>query len=111
MGRSARTTALRLANALAKREGEHVRIFLMADAVGCAVAGQGTPNGYYNMERDLSAAARHGAEIGLCGTCMDARGVGEGALGEGRAPLKPRGARGLDAVGGQDRQLLNAPAL
>lgn len=74
---------LRLANALAKREGEYVRIFLMADAVGCAVAGQRTPNGYYNMERLLSAAARHGAEIGLCGSCMDARAVREGALVEG----------------------------
>jgi uncharacterized protein involved in oxidation of intracellular sulfur len=74
---------LRLAHALAKREGEQVRIFLMADAVGCAVSDQRTPNGYYNLERLLSAAARHGAEIGLCGTCMDARGVGEGALVEG----------------------------
>ena len=74
---------LRLANALAKREGERVRVFLMADAVGCAVAGQRTPNGYYNLERLLSAAARHGAEIGLCGSCMDARGVDEGALVEG----------------------------
>jgi uncharacterized protein involved in oxidation of intracellular sulfur len=23
----------------------------------------------------LTSAARHGAEIGLCGTCMDARGI------------------------------------
>jgi uncharacterized protein involved in oxidation of intracellular sulfur len=74
---------LRLGNALAKREGEQVRVFLMADAVGCAIAGQRTPNGYYNLERLLSAAARHGAEIGLCGSCMDARGVDEGALVEG----------------------------
>jgi uncharacterized protein involved in oxidation of intracellular sulfur len=74
---------LRLANALAKRDGERVRVFLMADAVGCAVTGQRTPNGYYNLERLLSAAARHGAEIGLCGSCMDARGLDEGALVEG----------------------------
>lgn len=74
---------LRLANALAKREGEQVRVFLMADAVGCAVAGQRTPNGYYNLERLLSAVARHGAEIGLCGSCMDARGVDEEGLVEG----------------------------
>jgi uncharacterized protein involved in oxidation of intracellular sulfur len=44
------------------------------------VAGQRTPNGYYNLEWLLSAAARHGAEIGLCGSCMDARGVDDGAL-------------------------------
>jgi uncharacterized protein involved in oxidation of intracellular sulfur len=74
---------LRLAHALAKREREHVRIFLMADAVGCARAGQQTPNGYYNVERLLSSAARRGAEIGLCGTCMDARGIGEAEIVEG----------------------------
>jgi len=32
--------ALRLAAALAAREGQNVRMFLMADAVGCAKAGQ-----------------------------------------------------------------------
>ncbi len=32
--------ALRLAAALAAREGHNVRMFLMADAVGCAKAGQ-----------------------------------------------------------------------
>jgi uncharacterized protein involved in oxidation of intracellular sulfur len=74
---------LRLANALAKREGEEVRVFLIADAVGCAVAGQRTPSGYYNLGRLLSAVARRGAEIGLCASCMDARGVDEGALVEG----------------------------
>jgi len=31
---------LRLAHALAKRDGEEVRIFLLADAVTCALAGQ-----------------------------------------------------------------------
>jgi uncharacterized protein involved in oxidation of intracellular sulfur len=66
---------LRLAHALAKREGEEVRVFLMADAVGCALAGQATPNGYYNLERMLRSTIRHGAEVGLCGTCMDARGI------------------------------------
>jgi uncharacterized protein involved in oxidation of intracellular sulfur len=71
---------LRLAHAIAKREGEDVRVFLLGDAVGCAVAGQTTPNGYYNLERLLRAALRHGAEIGLCGTCMDARGVREDQL-------------------------------
>jgi uncharacterized protein involved in oxidation of intracellular sulfur len=66
---------LRLAHALAKRDGVRVRIFLLADAVTCAVAGQRTPNGYYNLERMLNAALQRGAEVGLCGTCMDARGI------------------------------------
>jgi|SRR5579859_1123122 len=74
---------LRLANALAKCEGEEVRIFLLADAVGCALAGQQTPNGYYNLERLLGSAIRHGATIGLCGTCIDARAVAEDQLIEG----------------------------
>jgi uncharacterized protein involved in oxidation of intracellular sulfur len=74
---------LRLAHALAKRPGEEVRIFLLADAVTCAIAGQQTPNGYYNLERMLGAALHHGAEIGLCGTCMDARAIREDQLVDG----------------------------
>lgn len=33
------------------------------------------PNGYYHLVRMVTSAARHGAEVALCGTCMDARGV------------------------------------
>jgi uncharacterized protein involved in oxidation of intracellular sulfur len=68
---------LRLAHALAKRDGEEVRVFLLGDSVTCALAGQKTPNGYYNLERMLAAAIERGAKVGLCGTCMDARAVGE----------------------------------
>jgi uncharacterized protein involved in oxidation of intracellular sulfur len=75
--------ALRLARTLAKRDDVAVRIFLMGDAVGCAVAGQALPNGYYNLERMLGSAFRRGAEIGLCGTCMDARGIAESHLVQG----------------------------
>lgn len=74
---------LRLANALSKRDGEEVKVFLLGDAVGCAAAGQTTPNGYYNLERLLGAAIGHGAAVGLCGTCMDARGLAEPAIVEG----------------------------
>jgi uncharacterized protein involved in oxidation of intracellular sulfur len=42
---------LRLALSLIKRDGEEVRVFMLADAVTCALAGQKTPNGYYNLER------------------------------------------------------------
>ena len=46
--------ALRLAHALAKKEPTvEVAIFLMADAVIAAMAGQKTPDGYYNIERML----------------------------------------------------------
>ena len=74
---------LRLAHALAKREDEQVRVFLLADAVACARAGQQTPNGYYNLERMLAAAVCQGVQVGLCGTCMDARAIREEQLVEG----------------------------
>ncbi len=75
--------ALRLAGALSKREGEEVRVFLMGDAAACARAGQKVPTGYYNVEVMLGAVARHGGAIGVCGTCMDARGLAAEALTEG----------------------------
>ena len=74
---------LRLAGSLAKRDGTEVRIFLMAAAVGCAIAGQVLPNGYYHLDRMLMSALRHGAEVGCCGTCMDARAVDDDELVEG----------------------------
>jgi len=67
--------ALRLATSLAGTEGTNVSMFFIGDAVTCAVAGQTTPQGYYNIERMLKSAARKGATIGLCGSCMDARGI------------------------------------
>jgi uncharacterized protein involved in oxidation of intracellular sulfur len=74
---------LRLAHSLAKREGEEVRVLLLADAVGCAVAGQGTPDGYYNLERMVAAAIHRDVQVGLCGTCMDARAIREEPLVDG----------------------------
>ncbi len=74
---------LRLAYALAKRAEAEVRVFLLADAVGCAVAGQRVPEGYYHLGRMIEALGRRGAEIGLCGTCMDARGLRDGQLVDG----------------------------
>ena len=50
-------------------------MFLMGDAVTCAVAGQKTPDGYYTLDRTLKSFARHGGKIACCGTCMDARGL------------------------------------
>lgn len=74
---------LRLAGAAAKRDGETVRVFLMGDAAACAKRGQKTPDGYYNLERMLKAVTVRGGEIGVCGTCMDARGITESELAEG----------------------------
>jgi len=66
---------LRLAGSLAKRDGEQVRVFLIGDAASCAKAGQKVPQGYYNIEVMLRSVTRRGGEVGVCGTCMDARGV------------------------------------
>jgi uncharacterized protein involved in oxidation of intracellular sulfur len=74
--------ALRLAGALASREGQAVRLFLLADAVTCAKSGQKVPEGYYNVQLMLGKVARKG-EVALCGTCMDARGLREDELIEG----------------------------
>lgn len=74
--------ALRLAGTLATREGQSVRLFLMADAVGCAKSGQKVPEGYYNVQLMLGKVLRKG-EVGLCGTCMDARGLRDDELIEG----------------------------
>lgn len=74
--------ALRLASTLAAREGQQVRLFLMADAVTCAKSGQKVPEGYYNVQLMLGKVLRKG-EVGLCGTCMDARGLRDDDLIEG----------------------------
>jgi|ERR1700674_2381976 uncharacterized protein involved in oxidation of intracellular sulfur len=74
---------LRLASALAKVEGINVSVFLMGDAACCAMAGQTTPSGYYNLERMLKLLAAKAAKIGVCGSCMDARGIKPEMLVEG----------------------------
>ena len=55
---------LRLAKALAGK-GAEVDVFLMADAVACAKAGQKVPPGYYNLELMVKSVARRG-EVLLC---------------------------------------------
>jgi uncharacterized protein involved in oxidation of intracellular sulfur len=76
--------ALRLANQLGKdHETDEVRIFLITDAVGCAIANQLTPNGYYNIERMLKLALNKGAKVKICGSCADARGLKNIPLVEG----------------------------
>lgn len=74
---------LRLATALMKSEGTSVSVFLIGDAAPCALAGQVTPAGYYNLERMLKILKSKGAQIGVCGTCMDGRGIKAEMLTEG----------------------------
>ncbi len=76
--------ALRMAMAIQKRPGENeVLIFLMADSVTCALPGQATPNGYYNIERMLKAVINKGGQVKACGSCTEARGVKQLSLIDG----------------------------
>jgi uncharacterized protein involved in oxidation of intracellular sulfur len=68
--------ALRLAMALQKDDPEAgVWVFLMADAVTAALAGQTTPQGYYNIERMVRSVLTKGGQVRLCGSCCQARGL------------------------------------
>jgi len=69
---------LRLAKALAS-DNVTVTVFLMADAVHCAKAGQKVPEGFYNIELMIKSVLRKGKVL-LCGTCMDARGLKDGEI-------------------------------
>lgn len=76
--------ALRLVHALLKRDPDNeITVFLMADAVTAARAGQKTPDGYYNVECMLKRLLAGNGKVLLCGTCMDARGLAESEIIEG----------------------------
>jgi len=60
-------------------------VFLIGDAAACAKRGQSVPSGYYNLETMLGSVIRRGGTVGVCGTCMDARGIGDDELVEGCA--------------------------
>ena len=70
--------ALRVANQLNKDHTDtEVLIFLIADAVACALPNQNTPNGYYNIERMMKLALNKGSKVKICGSCLEARGLKE----------------------------------
>ena len=62
--------ALRLATALADRDDAEPTVFLMGDAVTCAISGQHTPAGYYQLDRMLQTFVRKGGTLACCGTCL-----------------------------------------
>ncbi len=74
---------LRLAGALSKAEGEEVKLFLLGDAAACAKRGQKVAEGFYNIQLMLGRVVRNKAEVGVCGTCMDARAITDAELLEG----------------------------
>ncbi len=76
--------SFRLAMTLQKEQADViVQIFLMADAVTCALPNQTTPQGYYNIERMLRSIITKGGQIRACGSCSEARGLKQLPLLEG----------------------------
>ncbi len=75
---------LRLAKALSRQPGQTVQVFLLGDAVACAKSGQKVPEGYYNAGDMVKMVAAVG-EVGLCATCMSARGLEDDDLVPGAA--------------------------
>ena len=75
---------LRLAGALVKRDGIQVRVFLMGDAAISAKNGQKVPAGFYNVQVMLNRISNSAPEsVGVCGTCLDARGIKDEELMDG----------------------------
>jgi uncharacterized protein involved in oxidation of intracellular sulfur len=68
---------------MAKREGMQVRVFLIGDAVACAKRGQRVPAGNYSLGAMLGMLAQNHGEVGICGSCLDARGVTNADLAQG----------------------------
>ena len=73
----------RLAGALVKQPDGEVRVFLIGDATAAAHGKQKVPTGFYNLEVMLGSVIKHGGVVGVCGTCMDARGITADDLIEG----------------------------
>ena len=74
---------LRLAGALGKSPDNEIRVFLIGDAVTCAKAGQKVPQGSYNIELMVNRVIRSKGQVGLCGSCMDARAIAAAEIVEG----------------------------
>jgi uncharacterized protein involved in oxidation of intracellular sulfur len=90
---------LRLARTAAHKPEVEVKVFLIGDAVAAAKGGQKVPTGYYNVGTMLDGLIKHGGVVGICGSCIDARGIGENELvaGAGRSSMDELTAWTLEA--------------
>ncbi len=76
--------ALRIAMQIVKDHPDvKLQLFLMGDAVSCAVKNQITADGFYNIERMLQFCISKGVEVKICGSCSKARGLQSMQLIEG----------------------------
>jgi sulfur relay (sulfurtransferase) complex TusBCD TusD component (DsrE family) len=73
---------LRLAQALLDA-GEWIELFLLGDGVHVAHARQDPRGAHASLEPMLAELVGKGAVVTLCGTCCQARGLGEDELVEG----------------------------
>ena len=74
---------LRLAVSLSRKAGADVRVFLLGDGVVCALKGLQPAHADYNPQELLRQIAAGGGVIHACGTCMEARGIGDELLIDG----------------------------
>jgi uncharacterized protein involved in oxidation of intracellular sulfur len=56
---------------------------VVGDAVVSALDRQQVPDGFYHLDRMVRSVLRREGEVGCCGTCMDARAIGDERLVEG----------------------------
>ncbi|RWX55599.1 DsrE/DsrF/TusD sulfur relay family protein [Photobacterium chitinilyticum] len=56
------------------RAKTQIKVFLMSDAVACALVKQVPAEGY-NVQQMIEILLAQGAEVRLCKTCTDARGL------------------------------------
>lgn len=72
-------SALRLATAIAAQEVETVdlRLFMMSDAVTVGLPNQPVASAGGGLQQMLTDLIEHGAQIRLCRTCAQARGIAD----------------------------------
>ena len=71
---------LRLARTAVHKPEVEVKVFLIGDAV---LGRQGRPEGPRRLlqrRHMLDGLIQHGGVVGICGSCIDARGIGESEL-------------------------------
>lgn len=68
---------LRLAVSLSRKENSGVRVFLLGDGVVCGLRGLQPAHADYNPQELLKQVLVNGGEVHACGTCMEARGIGD----------------------------------
>ena len=74
--------SLRWANTMAKQAEHQVRVFLFGETILCTKTGIKLPEGFPNLQSLLeNIKTLHPSNaIGLCSSCMNARGVEDGDL-------------------------------